>query len=353
MKIIHCADVHLGSRISTLPKEISEVRRTEILNTFRRMVAYAAKNGIKVILLSGDVFDSDNPFKKDKDFFYSVVKNNPDIDFLYLRGNHDSESAGEESLPNLKLFSDAWTSYVYGEVTVTGIEINSGNATSLYSTLNLDKDCVNIVMLHGQTGSTAGKDIINLGKLRNKNIDYLALGHIHKYSADKLDDRGQYAYSGCLEGRGFDEAGERGFIVLDVTSKKITHTFIPFAERLITEAEADITGITDAYSAYLKIKDTISFDRKNIYRIYLTGAVDFKIGDLASDLEKYLSDKCLFIDVKDKTRKRIDIHAYDGDNSLRGEFVRSVYSSDLPEDDKLKIISYGLNALEGREPENL
>ena len=54
-------------------------------------------------------------------------------------------------------------------------------------------------------------------RLKEKNIDYLALGHIHEYSQGQIDLRGKYAYSGCLEGRGFDELGEKGFILIDVS----------------------------------------------------------------------------------------------------------------------------------------
>ena len=46
--------------------------------------------------------------------------------------------------------------------------------------------------------------------------DYLALGHIHYNVVEPLDSRGVYAYSGCLEGRGFDETGEKGFVLIEV-----------------------------------------------------------------------------------------------------------------------------------------
>ena len=82
MKIIHAADIHLGSKMdSKFPKEIADKRKTEIRNTFSRMVDYATDNGVPVIILAGDVFDYDIPFKKDKDFFYSVVKKHPQIAF--------------------------------------------------------------------------------------------------------------------------------------------------------------------------------------------------------------------------------------------------------------------------------
>lgn len=91
MKIIHAADIHLGSKMdSRFPKEIAEKRKTEVRNTFRRLAKYAAENGVCAVLLAGDVFDSDIPFKKDKDFFYNVIENTPSVDFLYLRGNHDA-----------------------------------------------------------------------------------------------------------------------------------------------------------------------------------------------------------------------------------------------------------------------
>ena len=346
MKFIHCADIHLGSRISSFPKEISDGIKLDLLNTFKRTVAYAKSNGIKVIALSGDVFDSDKPFKKDKDFFFSVVKNNPDIDFLYLRGNHDILASGEAEFPNLKRFTDEWTSYTFGDAVFSGIEMNRGNCTSLYSTLSLEKDKYNIVMLHGQTANSVGKDMVNLSKLRGKNIDYLALGHVHEYSSGALDERGVWAYSGCLSGRGFDEVGQKGFIVCDTSAR--THTFIPFAERVIYETAVDISDIADAYSAYLKVKGEIAFEKGGIYRVNLTGEVNFETESLSEDLEKYLARECLYIGVKDRTRKKIDITAYEGDLSLRGEFVRSVYADGgLSEEDKLKIISYGLKALKG------
>ena len=90
MKFIHTADIHLGSKIEAkLPPEKTEERKAEVRAAFKNMVEKARVFGAKVILLCGDVFDGDRPLKKDKEFFYSVVRNNPDVNFLYLRGNHD------------------------------------------------------------------------------------------------------------------------------------------------------------------------------------------------------------------------------------------------------------------------
>lgn len=353
MKIIHTADIHLGSKLqSRFPKSVSDMRKEEVRSTFKRMVEYALSSGVSVILLSGDVFDSDHPFKKDKEFFYSVVKNNPQIDFIYLRGNHDVDGEEpDETLLNLKTFRDEWTGYDYGNVIISGIEINAQNATSLYSSLDLKKDRINIVMLHGQTGDVSGVDKINLKKLKGKNIDYLALGHVHKPQSGALDERGEYAYSGCIEGRGFDETGVHGFELIEITDK-LTHEFIPFSERAILECDADVTGAKDAYSAYLKIKEQIKLSKPDIYRINLTGELDYDVEDLTRDLEKYLSSDCAYASVKDRTKRKINIDDFKRDLSLKGEFVRTVYSDpELTEDEKLKIINCGLRALDGGEIE--
>ena len=75
MKIIHTADIHLGSKMdSRYPRELVQKRKEELKNTFLRMVEYAQKNEVKVILLCGDLFDSDTPLKKEKDFKRSLGK---------------------------------------------------------------------------------------------------------------------------------------------------------------------------------------------------------------------------------------------------------------------------------------
>ena len=351
LKLIHCADVHLGSKMeSKLPKQKAEERRGEVRKTFHRMVEYAKKEGVRAILLSGDVFDSDRPIKRDKEFFYDVVKGNPEIDFLYLRGNHDGkESYTEEGIENLKTFSDEWTGYSYDGVYICGLELAKENAMSLYTTLKLNKDKINVVMLHGQTAATSGADKINPAKLADKNIDYLALGHIHSYSENKLDDRGRYAFSGCLEGRGFDEIGQKGFVLIEIENGVKT-TFIPFAERTIEEYEVNISGTENGYGAYQAIKAQVKFKPTDLYRLRLVGEISYESENLAEDVERLLGGECYFVSVKNDTLRKIDPAEYEGDLSLRGEFVRSVMArTDISGERKRQIVTLGLKALSGQE----
>lgn len=352
LKIIHTADIHLGSKMEAkLPKEKSEERKAEVRESFERMLEYAKTNGVAVIMIAGDLFDSDRPLKKDKEFFYSAVKNNPELDFLYLRGNHDGMESYTEDLPNLKTFGGEWTKYSYGDVDIYGIETVAENATSMYTTFRADEQRKNIVMLHGQVGEVSGVDKVHISKLRDKNIDYLALGHIHSYSREKLDERGVYSYCGCLEGRGFDELGEKGFVLLEIQDTIISR-FVPHSKRKIEERKVDITDSADAYVAYQKTRAYLAGDcqKKDMLRLTLTGDIDFDNETLAKDIEGYLSSDYYFVSVKDKTLRRFDVDALAGDISLRGEFIRTVLASEKwDEEQKREVIAMGLKALSGRE----
>ena len=96
MKIIHTADIHLGSSFSNLSKEERKQRNLDVLNTFNRLVEYAKQNGVNTIMLAGDIFDTkERQFARlqDKKAFEDIVANNHNINFLYLKGNHDNMKA--------------------------------------------------------------------------------------------------------------------------------------------------------------------------------------------------------------------------------------------------------------------
>ena len=235
MKIIHCADLHLDSKMDcTLPKNMSIKRNHELCMTFCNMVEFADKNKVQVIMICGDLFDSSSVKFTTLSFVLSLIKKHPNIIFFYLRGNHDEQyNLSQEHLPsNLKLFSSEWQYYRLKDVIFAGIEFNEHNPQSLYSKLRLPYDTTNIVMMHGQIGANSEKNVINLAAFHSAPIDYLALGHSHSYKENSLPLRGKWCYSGCLEGRGFDETGQKGFVLLDIHNHSVHSEFIPFAYRL-------------------------------------------------------------------------------------------------------------------------
>lgn len=359
MKIIHCSDLHLDSKMETnLNREKARERKNEILITFEKMVEYAKQNEVKVIIIAGDLFDKKTVSAKAKKIVKNAILSNSDIDFIYLKGNHDE--AGfideDEELPhNLKTFnSNSWSSYEYDNIIISGIEFGKMDNYEIYNSLLLEKNKINIVVMHGQEAETELKDkaeIINLKALKSKNIDYLALGHIHSFKQEKLDKRGIYCYSGCLEGRGFDECGEKGFVLLNIEENKIKSEFIPFAFRSLYEIHVDITGVTENSEIESKIKEKIK-DVSDLSLVKLVLEGDAELGE-ERDLD-YLTKKFeqyfYYLKIEDKTKIKIDYMKYQNDISLKGEFIRTVLDQkDLTEEEKNKVITTGLKALAGED----
>ncbi len=360
MKIIHCADLHLDSKMETnLNREQAAERKQELFATFLRMIDFARDNEVSVIIIAGDLFDTaDYEQKRIKNRVLETMESNPEIDFIYLRGNHDkSDFFGqlEDKPVNLKLFSDeCWEAFRYGNVVISGLVFSAENkGINIYDKLVLREEDTNIVVLHGQESHYKVKndaETIVLKNLQNKYIDYLALGHIHEYKFDKLGNRGFYCYSGCLEGRGFDECGEKGFVLLDITDDGINHTFMPISKRVCHEVSVDISecitekDITDA------IMDNICMiPSKDLVKVVLTGEVCEELNiDIAFQLQ-FFEDKYYFIKIYNHTKLKIDYMSYKNDISLKGEFIRYVEQLEISEEEKSKVILTGIRALAGRE----
>ncbi len=364
MKFIHCADLHLDSKMAAnLDKEKAKIRKTELLHTFERMVEYAVENEISAILIAGDMFDTKNISATTRNTVLQSINSHKEITFYCLRGNHDNDNflAGLEEVPdNLRLFSEQWTTYEEeaGKITISGVELSNKNAGQVYVSLVPDNDKFNIVMLHGQEFEASVKDkaeIINLKALRNKGIDYLALGHVHAYKKEQLDPRAVYCYPGCLEGRGFDECGEHGFVVLDIDEDtgKYTHEFVPFAYRNLYTVTVDVTGCDTTAQIISNVQEVLkenNYDSKSLIKIILKGAMDVECEKDTDHVRAYFKEKYFFVKVYDETALKIDIEDYMLDESLKGEFVRQVMGdASIDEDDKKHIIRYGLMAIAGEE----
>lgn len=357
MKIIHCSDLHLDSKMeSNLSREQAKERKRELLLTFEKMVGFATEHEVRAIIIAGDLFDTTRIGKTAAKLVEEQIANHPDIDFLYLRGNHEKDRflEGLEEIPrNLKVFGESWSRFSYGNVTITGVCLTPENSKSIYDSLVLAQDDVNLVVLHGQESQYDAKDkaeVINIRALQNKYIDYLALGHLHEYKYQKLDNRGSYCYCGCLEGRGFDECGRKGFVLLDIQDNRVIPSFVPFAKRTLYEIPVDISGCHTTGEIAARIDERIEgIEGSSLVKLVLTGEIDMDTDkDLMYLLKKY-AQQFYFLKLRDKTRLAVNYEDFRLDQSLKGEFIRLLERADLPQEEKDAVILTGIRALSGEE----
>lgn len=359
MKIIHTGDIHLGAAMRMLPPDKARLRGAEIVDTFRVLCSYARGNGIGAVLIAGDLFDENGVHKSLISEIFSIISSAQPVCFFYITGNHDDGISldGVVIPQNLYLFSKnrSWQSYDLPEgITITGIDEKYLTLDG-YSSLRLRTERFNIVMLHGEAVGTerTGKDQLALPRLQNKNIDYLALGHIHipTMQAERLDGRGKYRYCGCLEGRGFDECGKRGFFLLDIRGGQLyTENFVSIAKREAVVCSADISACNSYYDVERTALSALSgVSAGSMVKLVLRGR---HRADLRKDIPMLtgrLSQSYFFIKIADESRIFIDYAQYKNDLSERGEFVREVGRYQMSEEERLEILEVGLKALAGEE----
>lgn len=351
MKLIHCADLHLDSPMeSNLSSEKARERKGEIRESFARLVRTATENGVTALLIAGDLFDSVHVTRSTEKYVRDLIAMCPQLHFYYLAGNHDRGSVvktWEDPPANLFTFDNGWTSYRLGDVVITGSERPCAD------TLTLSPACVNVVMMHGQEragNGTAKEDVIHLGKFRGKNIDYLALGHIHEYREMRVDSRCTACYAGCLEGRGFDECGQKGYVLLNIENGHVSHRFVPSASRTLHTVSCDITGFTSQLDLEERVMATVgNIPPRDLVKVILCGVC---LPDAHKDtvhLRGVLSERFYFAKLRDECRLLIRAEDYKNDISLKGEFVRRVMASHLSESEKERVIACGFRALSGEE----
>ena len=385
MKLIHCSDLHLDSPLGKrLDPETALGRRGELLMTLQRLFDWAGRSDVSGIILSGDLFDTEHPSRQTVRSVEALIRDHAELSVFYLRGNHDEGDLlffDRKDPPNLFRFGRDWTSYSLSlrqskaqapcasrPVVISGRELD-GHAlpgdqrpqVPAFTVPDLDPSAVNIVVLHGQAENTSlpsGPDRIPLGALRGHHIDYLALGHIHSRRLWALDERGTAAYPGCLEGRGFDECGDHGFILLDIEDDtgNIRTRFVPFASRKLWRLPCDVTGCASAVEITARIDSALRSESgesgavrsEDLVRVEMTGRPAYDCSADLPYLEDAFSSRFYYFTVTDGTRAAFFPEDYLSDPTLKGEFVRTVLGApDLTERDKEEILRCGLRALSG------
>lgn len=340
VKILHCADLHIGAAESFLGAR-AESRRAETLITFEKIIATARDNAVSIILIAGDLFNSNNIEKSYVDRVFECFATIPNIKIVYAAGNHDPLNADSPfkkyaaNLPqNLYVldtkddcikFEDLNTC-VYGK-SFKEIYMKGEPRFSLIT----DPNCINLMCIHGDLRSDLGSDYnsITTEFIENSGIDYIALGHVHKRSDVVKTGNTYISYCGCPEGQGFDELGEKGIYLGEITKDDCLLQFIPTAKRMHITENIDISGLLASNEIANQIIETIKQKygnsyAENLYKIILNGYVDESAVISVPEITSRLNGAVYFAKVKNKTEFKIDFEQLAQEQSLKGVFVKNM-----------------------------
>lgn len=358
-KILHTADFHLDSAFTALPEEKARLRRQEARQLTDRLVDYANDHGVELLLLAGDLFDSDQLYGQTaQELARSLARFRGHA--VIAPGNHDFYAAASPYArllwpENVHIFREErlqrlpfpqYGCVVYGAA-FTSPDAPAGIPGSLAPE---DEGLARILLLHGEVGVRDSRyRAMTLKDVEQSGADYLALGHVHAFGGVQQAGRTFWAYPGCPEGRGFDELGEKGFYAGVLQDGQLTLRFVPLGRHRYWILPVDITGRDAAEAAAVALPAGAEGD---LCRILLRGessGVDEKA------LMQRLAGRCAWLELRDETTLPQDLWQRAEEDSLRGLFLRRLRGqletaeTEAERETIRQAARFGLAALEGRD----
>ena len=359
MRILHAADLHLDSAFAGLAEEKAALLRQESRDILRRMVDWANDHAVDVMLLSGDLFDSDRMYSQTARTLAQALARFRGRIFL-SPGNHDfyAPGSGYDAVDwpeNVHIFTSRRPQTVLLRslnASVTGAAFTSAEEWEPFDGASFSGGdaSIRLGVLHGEVTRGESKyRAIPPAEIEKTNLTYLALGHVHRCAGVQRAGNTAYAYPGCLPGRGFDETGDKGFLYGEITPEKVELEFIPFAPRRYQSVTADITDRDPADAVRQALDPDCGQD---ICRVLLTGSrrENFSLSALTSEL----SGLCAALELTDETYPEEDVWARCGEDSLRGLFLQNLRAryDGADEGEKRQLLQaarFGLAALDNRD----
>ncbi len=361
MRILHAADFHLDSAFAQLPAEKARQRRRECRDTLDALAELARREAVDLVLLAGDLFDGDQVYPETVERLLDALGSMKCPVFI-SPGNHDpftprSPYASREWPENVHIFkAEELTAVELKELdcVVYGAAFTESHRQSeaLKSFTAPTDGRLHLLCLHGavnEPGSEYG--CIRSEQIERSGLDYLALGHVHQYSGAQKAGGSVWVYSGCVEGRGFDELDDKGVVLADVEKGRTELSFVPLCRRRYRILRADVTDCTAREALEQVIPATAAED---VCRVIFTGETGAEGIDLRA-LEEDLAPRFYTLQLRDETSVAADIWQRAGEDSLRGLFLqqlRAQYDAATENEEKERIVAavrFGLAAMDGRD----
>lgn len=337
MRILHAADLHLDAPLTGFGADATARLRREMLTIPGRIAGLCREKSCDLLLLSGDLFDG----KCSREGLHALKSALRDVKIpvFISPGNHDFCSPGSPWL------TEAWPEnvHIFKKPVVESVAVPELDCR-VYGAGFAAMDCPGLLenfALRGEeryhigvfhadaTQRNSPYNPVTQPQVAASKLDYLALGHIHKtgsFTAGKT----LCAWPGCPMGRGFDETGEKGVLLVEL-EEQATACFLALDTPRFYDLEAPVlTTAKEAVAAVLPGGGSEDF-----YRITLTGECDKP--DLVSLRGQF--DRYPNLELRDKTRPLADIWSAVGEDSLEGMYFRILREAMEGQDDQSREIA--------------
>lgn len=350
LKLIHSADWHLGAAFSGFSPRMREYLKDCHKTLPRRVGELIAREGVQLVLLAGDIFDSPHP----KKMWVELLKGEFarwDVPVCITPGNHDYCCPGspwlEEVWPeNVHIFTGSLESIAFPELgcRIYGAGYRSMDCPPLLEGFRIaGEERHQIALLHTDPGRPDTPYCpVTQQQIRDSGLDYVLMGHIHRYGYDRLRGREKDIHclmSGCPMGRSWEESAQEGVVLME----EAYGTLVPRRETLGLPRLYDwnTTLPEDPESA---IRAMLSPDGgKDLHRFTFRGEGAVDIQTL---LEKFPHE---YLELVDRTVPPLDLWARAEEDSLLGEYFRHLRQQAGEEPLAAQAAEISQRILQGRE----
>ncbi len=355
IKILQAGDLHFDTPFKDLDKNISIISKEELLEVFSKIIDISMENSVDILLLTGDIFDNLTINKKTLIFIKNQIERISNIRVFISPGNHDpyNEKSFYKMInwpDNVYIFKGSIEKVVLEDLNtvVWGAAFNEYHVRkSLLKNINVDNNYINIMTIHGDISNTDDGNEYNpmtRRDIENSKLDYIAIGHRHNFSGILRENNTFYAYAGCPQGRGFDEVGDKGIILGEVTKGAVDLNFIRTSKRNYYVEEIDISDSVSYDEVRLKIISAINEEERknNLYKLILKGQIESYINLNEGVILEKIKKDFYFVKVIDKTEVKLDFDKISEDYSIKGVYAKKLLEKMKEEDCDKEILQMAL-----------
>lgn len=350
MKILHASDFHLDSPFQRLSAEQAQQRRRELRELVCRLVDLARTERVDLVLLPGDLFDGERVYPETVETLIAAL-GSLDIPVVIAPGNHDCVMGHSPYLTarwpeNVHIFTHKeMGAFEFPELNcvVHGCAFEAPYRTDepLAGFEAPEDSRMHLLCIHGEVGLAGNYAPISPAALSRSGVAYAALGHIHAGSGLQRAGSTVWAYPGCPEGRGFDECGPKGVLLVDIDGKGISAEFRVLCSRQYRVETVDAAEF-----------ERVLLDSDDLVRIILTGECG-RTPDLVA-LIAQAEPHFFYVELRDETTLPQNLWARAEEDNLTGLFLREMRrrldTADEAERANILLATrFGLAALEGGE----
>lgn len=360
MKFIHIADMHFDSPFVNLADKeyLGDLRRLDQRKIFKKVIEYIKENNIEFLFIAGDLYEHNYVKKTTIEYMNNLFKEIPKTKIFISPGNHDpflKNSYYNKFLwnENVKIFNGKFEKYQTETADIYGFGFDDFYCTNsdLESVQIEDPNKLNVLIMHGTLdGASLEEKQYNSFKSKNlkeKDFEYVALGHIHKIDYNSYENQ-RIVYPGSTLSLGFDELGEHGMIVGELSKQHINLQFTPLDEKEFKIENIDVTQI-EAKEDLIEKLNEMNFEPNDLIEIYLIGKRNFEIDTY--ELYKLIENEKI-IKIKNKTKINYNLEKIAEENTLRGIFIKKMLeklnNAENTEEKEIieKAIEVGLDSLQ-------